>query len=210
VFLGDATNAAYGFSFFVFAWTVLFLAYIFIAPLFVPAIYIYWAHLGLEIVTVIFWLVDFALLANAASQWNSFSSELNTLNGDINGNGDISGDPYLNYPDLSGTNTTAVPNFGINYFIPHATAAIGSTKGAAAVGAINWLLFVITLIAFGYFLHQHRVANGEGGFPGFGTRAAPPPAGDVESAQAYEKNNPVAPVELRNVDNQPVPPPPAE
>jgi hypothetical protein len=96
---------------------------------------LYWAHLGLEIVTVIFWLVDFALLANAASQWNSFNNDLSAINGAINGN-------------------NGADNI-FDYVIPHATAAIGSTKGAAALGAINWLLFVITLIAFGSYIFLH-------------------------------------------------------
>ena len=126
---------------------------IFIAPLWVPAIYLYWAHLGLEILTVIFWLVDFALLANAASQWNSLSNDFSTLNGDINGNYGT-GNIYSRQ-DLSGINTTGIPNYSIDSFIPHATAAIGSTKGAAALGAINWLLFVITLIAFGSYIFLH-------------------------------------------------------
>jgi len=197
---GDAgLNAAYDFSFFNFAWTIIYLAYIFVAPLWFPQLYLYWAHLGLEIVTVIFWLVDFALLAHAAAAWNSVSNAYSQVNQAIGG--DIN--------QIPGFNETGIDPYAFGVaLLPHSSSAIGCTKGAAAVGAINWLLFVITLIAFGYYLHLHRVANGGGGFPGFGTRAAPP-AGDVEAAQAHEKTNPAAPVELRNVDNQPVPPPPA-
>jgi len=60
----------YGMSFFVFAWTVAFLVYIFVTPLWFPQAYIVWAQLGLEIVTVIFWLSTFALLAEEAAAWD--------------------------------------------------------------------------------------------------------------------------------------------
>jgi len=60
----------YGMSFFVFAWTLAFLVYIFVTPLWFPQAYIVWAQLGLEIVTTIFWLSTFALLAEEAAAWD--------------------------------------------------------------------------------------------------------------------------------------------
>lgn len=69
--LALAANAAsdlyldgYGMAIFTFIWTVLFLLYIFLAPRFMPNLYYFWAHVALEVLTVIWWLVTFALLAH--------------------------------------------------------------------------------------------------------------------------------------------------
>lgn len=84
------------------------------APLFFPEAYNYWAHLGLEITTNIFWLTTFALLAEEAAGWS------------------------------------IVGDFGLDTFLPkNWNAAIGATKAGAALGAINWALFIATLISFG-------------------------------------------------------------
>jgi len=69
---GAGYFAGYGMSFFIFAWTFAFLAYIFVTPLWFPQAYIVWAQLGLEIVTTIFWLSTFALLAEEAAAWDVF------------------------------------------------------------------------------------------------------------------------------------------
>ncbi|KAH8745628.1 hypothetical protein BGZ57DRAFT_227798 [Hyaloscypha finlandica] len=152
---GAAFFPGYGMSFFVFAWTLIFFGYILAAPLFFPEAYNYWAHLGLEIATNIFWLTTFALLAEEAAGWS------------------------------------IVGDFGLDTFLPkNWNAAIGATKAGAALGAINWALFIATLISFGIFLHQHRLAHGAAGFGG---NRAPADA---------EKNNTVVtthPVELNHV-----------
>jgi hypothetical protein len=84
------------------------------APLFFPEAYNYWAHLGLEITTNIFWLTTFALLAEEAAGWS------------------------------------IVGDFGLDTLLPgNWNAAIGATKAGAALGAINWALFIATLISFG-------------------------------------------------------------
>lgn len=92
------------------------------APLFFPEAYNYWAHLGLEITTNIFWLTTFALLAEEVAGWN------------------------------------IVGDFGFNPFLPRNwNSAIGATKGATALGAINWFLFIVTLVSFGTFAFPHCV-----------------------------------------------------
>ena len=77
-------------------------------------------------------------------------------------------------------------------------AAIGASRGATGLAAINWVLFSITLVAFGIFLHKHRVANGSGG-SGF---SLPRKTGDVETAGNQEKTVHNQPVELRDVQHQ--------
>lgn len=129
----------YGMTFFVFSWTILFLIYIFVTPLWYPELYLYWAHLGLEITTVIFWLVAWALLAQEASAWNAVQGAENAIN-------------------------QAIQDSGVQVDIWSAgNHAIAATKAAAALGAITWLLFVVTLTVFGFFLHKHRVAAGSTG-----------------------------------------------
>jgi hypothetical protein len=115
-----------------FAWTLIFLAYvranlfkpspstvtyceiqIFVTPLFFPQAYNYWAHLGLEIVTNIFWLSNFALLADEAAGWD------------------------------------VVDDFGLDVFLPpNWNSAIAATKAAAGLGALEWALFIVTLVTF--------------------------------------------------------------
>jgi hypothetical protein len=141
----------YGMSFFVFAWTLIFLGYIFVTPLWFPQFYLYWVHLGLECVTVVFWLSTFALLAEEAAAW------------------DIVGDFFEIWPK--------------------GNEAIGATKGAAAMGAINWALFVFTLITFSIFLHKHRIARGATGF------GMPQQRADVEKGANVTEQ----PVELQYV-----------
>ncbi|KAF8853536.1 hypothetical protein BDZ45DRAFT_677582, partial [Acephala macrosclerotiorum] len=151
--------------FFVFSWTILFLLYIFITLFWFPEFYLYWVHLSLEISTVIFWLVAFALLAQEASAWNAVQGAENYIN-------------------------QAISDSGVQVDIWSAgTHAIAATKAAAALGAITWLLFVITLTVFGFFLRKHCVAAGSTG--------ADVEAGRTEKVPASTQ----PPVELNNVSN---------
>jgi len=156
---GAAFFAGYGMAFFMFAWTLIFLGYIFATPLFFPQAYNYWAHLGLEIVTNIFWLTTFALLAEEAAGWS------------------------------------IVDDFGVfDTFLPHKwNSAIGATKASAGLGALNWALFIVTLVVFSIHLHKHRLAHGKQGFGG--NR----PVTDTEKGNAVVTTQPV---ELNNVAQQ--------
>jgi len=161
-------------TFFTFSWTILLLLYIFVTPLWYPQAYLYWAHLGFEITTVIFWLVTFALLAQEAAAFDVISGAENDIN-----------------QGLSDT--------GVQIIWPNWKAAINSTKAAAGLGALTWLLFIITLIVFGVFLHKHRVANGS---TGFGTGHSKTSADVEASAATPEKfsSSTQPPVELNDVD----------
>jgi hypothetical protein len=86
------------------------------SPVFAPNAYNYWAHLGLEITTNIFWLTTFALLAEEAAGWS------------------------------------IVGDFGLNPYLPsNWDSAIATTKAAAALGALNWALFILTVVSFGTY-----------------------------------------------------------
>jgi len=66
------TDLEAGMAFFTFVWTVLFLLYIFLAPRFAPHLYHFWAHVALEVLTVIWWLVTMALLAHYTRVWSGY------------------------------------------------------------------------------------------------------------------------------------------
>jgi hypothetical protein len=76
---------------------------------------------GLEILTCLWWLISFALLADDASN-------LNTLEN-------------LSVSGYGGTVSDYLPS---KY-----KRALDCEKGAAGLGALEWLLFVITLVMFG-------------------------------------------------------------
>jgi hypothetical protein len=80
---------------------------------------------GLEILTVIFWLVTWALLASEAGVWSDYESTSYTVYGH--------------------TYTTS------NYLPPKWKTAIDCAKASAGIGALEWVLFVITLVFFGTY-----------------------------------------------------------
>jgi len=164
---GGGYFAGYGLAFYVFVWTLIFLAYIFVTPLWAPKFYNVWIQLVLEVKTTVIWLSTFALLAEEASAWGSLQSIYNE----------------------DGVN-------GVNAVWPKGNSAINATKGAAAMGAFAWLSFVITLVVFGIALHKFRMEGKNTGFSGFGAThpaqyqpqypvsyPAQYPANDIEAAE---------------------------
>jgi len=167
----------YGMSYFTFAWTLLFFLYLFATHLFLSTFYHYWIHLGLEFLTTVFWLTTFALLANESSIW---TDEINALKAVKNYDNDIQAATGIHIPGTS---------------FNKAETAAKTSRAATAFAALDWILFMVTLIAFGFYLHKHRIANGATGFAGFGTSTRNGATGDVEKNEG--------PVELRNVENNP-------
>jgi hypothetical protein len=134
---GGGYFVGFGLGYYIFVWTLLFLAYVVLVPLFLPKFYVYWIQLILEIKTVIFWLATFALLADEAAAWNGLQALENIPN--YNENGTVT-----SYTDLW----------------PGANEAIGATKAAAGLGAFAWLSFCITLGFFSVAVYKHRGAKG--------------------------------------------------
>ncbi|KAF8416689.1 hypothetical protein EV426DRAFT_625652 [Tirmania nivea] len=108
-------------------WTLLVNAYLLATPIFLPAAYNMWAHLGLEAIAWIFWLSGWAATASWASLWSAYS--------------EYSGKIY-------------------SYW---ATAAAG-----AAMGAIMWILYTVTLVFFCLRLHAHRADPNNAHLSGLG------------------------------------------
>jgi len=130
----------YNMSFFTFAWTVLFMLYIFLTPLVYPKFYLSYAHLGLEFLTVIFWLTTFALLADECKYWVAFQDSYSSRYSQIY---DDDADKYV--------------------------AASKTSRAATGIAAITWLLFMVTFGFVVYFWNKHRTESGETGLP-FGSR----------------------------------------
>jgi hypothetical protein len=79
---------------------------------------------GLEIATTFWWLVTFAVLASEATAW-----------------GIVEGYTYVDgYGD----------SIYVDSYLPsNWKSAIDSAKASAGLGALEWVLFIITLIMFG-------------------------------------------------------------
>jgi len=120
--------------------TMITAVYILVATFAFPIAYNYWAILGLDIHGVLFWLISFALLASEVSTYKS---------------------------DVVDVVNNCVWEFGVCYYkrailkrdttvsdYYHAMAA------TAALGAFEFVLFVITLVFTGLWLHRHRKAGG--------------------------------------------------
>jgi len=172
----------YSMSFFTFAWTVLFLLYIFLTPLAFPHFYHSYAHLGLEFLTVVFWLTTFALLANECQWWSAEQSGLEDLKKAGN-----------DLADLGYTGYTGYSNSWINKLL----AASKSSRAATGLAAINWILFMVTFGFVVYFWNRHRAEHGETGFS-FGRRHGNPETAHVEKTQP-----PTTTTELHNYEGQP-------
>jgi len=175
---GIITFAGYSMSWFTFAWTILFLLYIFVTPLWFPKFYLSWAQLGLEFLTVIFWLSTFALLADEGKWWSLLQTAIN----EEKQAEQLSG---LNSTDFSDTPGLS----GVLSDFSKEESGIKCSRAAIGLSALTWLLFVVTFIVFALFLNKHRAANGSTGFGGLSITR--------NDNSQVEKGQPQ--VELRNV-----------
>lgn len=149
--------AGYGLSFFIFAWTILFLAYVIAIPLYYPRLYVYWLHFILEFKTTVFWLATFALLAEEAAVWGTYYGVWDESYPVYNSDGTIS---YVNV-------------------LPGGKGASIATKVAAAFGAFTWLLFVASFITVAIASYNHYRNKG----PIFANSTAAP-ANEIEKGNA--------------------------
>jgi len=157
----------YGFAIFTFVWTLLFLIYIEVTIFWFPGAYNKYAHLVLECMCVVFWLAAFAALAVVAT----YSWAISAVNSLVCGN-----------------------NYFKRYYYPSSGNVVdyssyeNATKAAAALGAIEWALFICSLIAFGIFLHRHRMAEREARMG-----VAPGPAVEEHKMQPLVNQQPIDP-----------------
>ncbi|KAH8899372.1 hypothetical protein GQ53DRAFT_836425 [Thozetella sp. PMI_491] len=94
-----------------------------------PKLYNYWAVMSLDILLVIMWLSAFALLAAAVAVWAAET-----------------GSGYYYY--------------GVYYYYSgYSKAWTGALGGAAAIGAIEFILHLVALIITSVAIHRHRSAG---------------------------------------------------
>jgi len=136
--------AGFGVAIFAFVWTLLFIGYIQLSTFFLPTAYNKYIHLVLECLTVIFWLSAWASLAAVAAVWSW---------GNIYGDGYVCGVYYYCRRGLDDR------SLGKRYTESQLNGMINATKAAAGLGAIEWLLFIGTLISYGIYLHRNRIAT---------------------------------------------------
>ncbi|KAI6323554.1 hypothetical protein MCOR34_001807 [Pyricularia oryzae] len=115
--------SSFALTWFTFAWTLLHIGWLAISILIVPLIYNIWGQLAVEILSVIFWLASWAALAADAASLGEYE-RMYTGDAVFTGTGRSSG----------------VPN--------DFKTGSSCTKAAAALGALQWVLFVVTLVFF--------------------------------------------------------------
>ncbi|KAJ0159654.1 hypothetical protein CTA2_9340 [Colletotrichum tanaceti] len=114
----------YPFSWFAFAWTFSYLTWLGVAVMFIPIMYNCWVHLGLELLTVVFWLITMALLASHADDLDSLDAFIVTFG----------------------------PKYEVYYKMnvePFADGFVAATFAGTATSVVNFVLFVITISVFG-------------------------------------------------------------
>ncbi|KAH9232890.1 hypothetical protein K456DRAFT_36910 [Colletotrichum gloeosporioides 23] len=93
-----------------------------------------WVHLGLEIITVVLWMVCFALLASHADDLDSLDALIITFG----------------------------PKYEVYYkenVEPFAQTFVVATFAATAVSTFNFVLFVVSITVFGRELHRHQLSK---------------------------------------------------
>ncbi|KAF6831416.1 hypothetical protein CMUS01_07343 [Colletotrichum musicola] len=127
-------SEGFPFSWFTFAWTFSYLTWLGVAVMFIPIMYNCWVHLGLELLTVVFWMITMALLASHADDLDSLDAFIVTF-----------GPKYEAYYELN--------------VEPYAEGFVAATFAGTAISTVNFVLFIITISIFGRALHAYRKAN---------------------------------------------------
>lgn len=149
---GTGNIPGFNMAWFSFVWTLAYFIWLLVAVVFQPSVYHYWAHLAVEGLTCVWWLVSFSLLASEASAL----ADLESYTGFI---------------------------FYITYNITGRTrVAIDCTKAAAGIGALEWILFVTSLIFLTISILNHRKTE---------AAAAPAPAAQTAPVQQVAQQQPV-------------------
>ncbi|KAM3067842.1 hypothetical protein ACMFMG_011326 [Clarireedia jacksonii] len=128
--------------------TIIITVYFLLATLTFPSLYNYWAILGLDILAVIFWVVSFPLLgseiASYSDYYTGYSSSYDCLS-EYNG--------YCYYKHKRGLD-----------IVKRATTTLYTYRNAmiaaAALGGLEFILFVVTLVIVGIQIHRHRKNGG--------------------------------------------------
>jgi len=148
----DQVEEAFGFTIFVVIYTWIAVGYNLAASTFFVAFWNCWAVLALEIVAVVFWLVAFALLGEWASDYK-FMSQKDKFYGDFSDSdlGDLlSGFGIYKRATVYGDDAVVDDGF------KKAKSVWQSGAAASGLGAIVWVLFIVTLVVYVISLQRHR------------------------------------------------------
>jgi len=131
--------------------TFIVIIYMIVATLAIPKAYNMWAFLALDILMVIFWLIDFALVGSLAAAFAGGTESVYA---------------YYYYwwkRDISKRDTTTYD------------AYYGALVAGAVFGAFNFVIFVVNLVILGIGLNKHRLAaTPTGAPPGYNNGVAAP------------------------------------
>ncbi|KAF2271444.1 uncharacterized protein EI97DRAFT_471219 [Westerdykella ornata] len=143
--------------------TLIICAYIIASTLSLHSLYNYWAVLALHILMVIFWVTDLGLVANLASLWSGRS------------------DTYYYYYNKRDLVNLAKRDTTVG-------AYYGALAAGAFFGAVQFVLWVVSLVFVGMYIHRHR--SGQEGNP----EAANPAYTGVQQTAPVEQVQPQQPV----------------
>jgi hypothetical protein len=167
---GGNAFGTFGFNVFCTLYTFIAVAYILVTPARAVQLYNCWAALVLEIFGVIFWLCGFATMASWASvmvyitsPMSVFTRDAKKKSGGSGGYSDTSDSVYGDSIDTITANAQAA--------VERYVAGWRCAAAAGGLGAIVWVLFMITLITFSVHLHRHRTNPANKNLPDNGSPA---------------------------------------
>ncbi|KAF4637177.1 hypothetical protein G7Y89_g916 [Cudoniella acicularis] len=124
--------------------TIVISVYIFMSSIALPVAYNYWAILSLDIFAIIFWVISFSLLASEIAAYSSYFKTAATYTCTY----------YYGYC-LKKREMDLVPRAITNIY-----TYLNAMIAAAALGGLEFILFMITLIFTSIYLSRHRAARG--------------------------------------------------
>jgi len=132
-----------GLSLFTALASMIIVVYNLVASIAAPALYNYWAVLGLDIFAVFFWLISFAILASEVAAYQ-----------------------IITYSDACAYNYAGVcykrdlSSLAKRYATTNVYTYRNALAAASGLGGLEFLLFIATLAITGIYLHRHRTAGG--------------------------------------------------
>jgi len=160
------TFGTFGFNIFCSLYTFIVCAYLISTPIWLPALWNCWAALVLEIFGVIFWLCGFATLAAWAALGTYTTNYLTNY------------DAVYNYTKRSSI-------YNSDKELKTWDRAWQCAAAAAGLGALIWVLYMVTLITFSIFLHRHRKNPENANLPDDGSPAVESHVVDVEGKAGH-------------------------
>lgn len=172
--------------------TMIIVVYYLVSTIAVPAMYNYWAVLGLDIFACVFWIISFSLLASEVAQYQIVTYTSSDCLYEFDGV------CYKKRSLAALAKRVATTNV---YTYRNSMAA------ASGLGGLEFLLFVATLAITGIYLHRHRAAGGHcmaGGAVGTGAVNHESKPVELQQNNGYNGQQPVYQQQPAVYQQQPV------